>query len=260
MPSAAVGLPPTWPSRRSSTARFSPSAVHTASTRCASAPLSPARSDISAATASGPTLASLSRARSSADARSPEAELGQHAVEHQSVADVDGEPLEAEGGQQVGDDQGHLDVGRVGRGADRVEVALEELAVATPLGVLAPPHRGQVVALERGADGSQVLGGEAGEGNGEVEAEGDVPAAVVGEAEQLLVGLLAALAHQHLGVLQRRGVDGDEAVAAVDGPGPLEQPLAGDGQRRGIVPEALQGAGLDEGCGHGGLMAVGGRA
>ena len=59
-----------------------------------------------------------------------QAQLFEQAVEHQAVVDANLEALEAEGTHQVVDDQGHLDVGGVGGGADGVEVALPEFAVA----------------------------------------------------------------------------------------------------------------------------------
>ena len=109
----------------------------------------------------------------------------------------------------------------VGLGADGVEVALPEFAVAARLGVLAAPDRAHVVALERRAELADVLGREAGERNGQVEAQGHVAVAVILEAvEMSYVGLVAALAEQDFGVFQGRRVDGREAVGAVDRAGP----------------------------------------
>ena len=88
---------------------------------------------------------------------------------------------------QVVDDQRHLDVGGVGGRADGVEVALPEFAVAAVLRVFAAPDRPHVIALERRAQLADVLGGEAGERHGQVEAQGHVAAAVIGEAIELLV-------------------------------------------------------------------------
>ena len=135
------------------------------------------------------------------------------------------------------------------RGADRVEVALHELAVAAALRVLAAPHGGDVVALERRAQLADVLGGEAGQRHGEVEPQADVAAAVVLEAVELLVGFRAALAEQDFEVLQRRRVDRAEAVGAKDAPRGVDDLLARHHRLRQIVAEALERAGLDAGDG-----------
>ncbi len=89
--------------------------------------------------------------------------------------------------EKIVDDQGDLDVGGIGGGADGVEVALPKLAVAAALGVFAAPDRPHVIALERRAQPADMLGGEAGERHREIEAQGHVAAAGVGEAVELLV-------------------------------------------------------------------------
>ena len=97
---------------------------------------------------------------------------------------------------------------------DDVEIALHELAIAPALGVLAAPDLGHVVAPEGEVELVDVLGHEAGEGHGEVEAEGHVPAALVLEAVDLLVRLPAALAEENLRVFEGGGIDGHEAEGA----------------------------------------------
>jgi hypothetical protein len=140
------------------------------------------------------------------------------------------------------DDEYHLQVGHRTRRADRVEVALHELTVPATLSVLAAPHRRHVVALEGQPQVVEVLGREAGEGNGEVEPHPHVAAAMVLKAVQLLVGLLAALAGEDLQVFERRRVDRRETVGAVDAAGDVEHALAGQGLRRQVVAEALERA------------------
>ena len=110
--------------------------------------------------------------------------------------------------------------------ADRVEVALHELAVAAALRVLAAPHGGDVVPLERRAELADVLGGKAGQRHGEIEPQADVAAAVVLEAVELLVGLRAAFAEEDFEVLERRRVDRAEAVRAEHAPRGVDDPLA----------------------------------
>src|ERR1700679_498102 len=119
---------------------------------------------------------------------------------------MDAEALEAERGYQVIDDQDDLNVGGVAGGADGVEVALPELAEAAFLRPLAAPDRPHVVALERRAELVDILGREACEGHGQIEAQGHVVVAVR-ETVELLVRLRSALAEQDLAVLEGGGVD-----------------------------------------------------
>ena len=152
-----------------------------------------------------------------------------------------------------------LDVGEDALRTDRVEVALEELAIAASLRVLAPPNEPDVVALEGCPETSDVLRREASERHGEVEPHGDVPAAIVLEPIRLLVCLGAALAEQDLGVLERRRVDRGEAVAAEHANRSRDQRLACNRSCRQEVAEAFEGPGLNEGgVGHGVAVLGGG--
>ena len=153
--------------------------------------------------------------------------------------------LEADRPEQVVDHQGGFDVGGDRAGADRVEVALHELAVAAALRVLAAPDGGDVIALERRAQLADVLGGEPGQRHRQVEPQPDPTAAVVLKLVELLVGLLAPLAGEDFQVLQRRRVDRAEAVRAIDPPGRVDQPLARDHRLRQIVAETFERAGRD---------------
>ena len=149
---------------------------------------------------------------------------------------------------QVVDHQGGFDVGGDGAGADGVEIALHELAVAAALRVLAPPDRGDVVALQRHAQLVDVLGGEAGQRHRQVEPQPHPAAAVVLKLVKLLVGLLAPFAGQDFQVLQGRRVDRAEAVGAINPPGRVDQPLARNHRLRQIIAEALERARFDHGC------------
>ena len=91
---------------------------------------------------------------------------------------MNGEAFEAQGRQNIVDDQRDFDIGGVGIGADGVAVALVKLAVAAVLGVLAAPDRADVVALKGCAELADVLGGEAGEGHGQIETQGHVETSV----------------------------------------------------------------------------------
>ncbi len=145
------------------------------------------------------------------------------------------------------DHQGGLDVRGGGAGADGIEVALHELAEAAGLRPLAPPDRGDVVALEGRAQLVDVLRGEAGQRHGEIEPQPDPALALVLELVDLLVGFFAAFAGENFQVFQRRRVDGAEAVGAIDPPRRFHEPLAGDHRFRQVVAEALEGAGGDKG-------------
>ena len=144
------------------------------------------------------------------------------------------------------DDHQDLEVRRGGVRADDVEVDLDELAVAPALGVLPAPDLGHVVALEGQVQLVDVGGHEAGEGDGEVEAQGHVPLAVVPEAVDLLVRLPAALAQQDLRVLQGRGVDGHEAEAPENAGKLLLHRQAAHLRLRQGIAEAAQGLGIDD--------------
>ena len=154
--------------------------------------------------------------------------------------------LEADRAEQVVDDEHRFDIGGDAVGADRVEVALHELAVAAALRVLAAPDRGDVVALERRAEFADVLGGEAGERHGEVEPQADVAAAVVLEVVELLVGFVAPLAEEDFEVLERRRIDRAKAVGAIDAPGRVDDLLARHHRFRQIVAETFERARLNE--------------
>ena len=130
-------------------------------------------------------------------------------------------------------------------GADGVEIALHELAVAAALGVLAAPDGGDVVALERRAQLVDVLRGEAGQRHRQVETQPDPAAAVVLELVELLVGLFAPFAGQDFQIFQGRRVDGAEAVGAIDPPGGVDEPLAGNHHLRQIIAETFERAGND---------------
>ena len=76
-----------------------------------------------------------------------------------------------------------------------------------PCPVFSPRQTGPMcVALERRAELADVLGREAGEGHGQVEAQGHVAVAMIAEAVDELVGFVAALADAGFRVYSRAGV------------------------------------------------------
>ena len=56
---------------------------------------------------------------------------------------------------------------------------------------------------------------KAGKGNGQVKAQGHVPAALVFKAEDLLFCLPVGFAQKNLGIFQDRGVDGHKTEGTV---------------------------------------------
>ena len=143
-------------------------------------------------------------------------------------------------------DEQRLDVGGVGVGADGVEVALDELAIPTALGVLTAPDGSDVITLERRSNLSQVLRCKACERHGQVEPHRHVAVAAVLELEELLVGFLAPFAGQNLGILQGGSVDRAEAIAAEDAPRGLHQPLAHEHGFGQVIAEAFERARSDK--------------
>ena len=174
-----------------------------------------------------------------------QAEPFQQAREDHAVIDPDGEIAETDRSHQIVDHQGRFDVGGDRAGADGVEIALHELAIAAALSVLAPPYRGDVVSLERDAQFVEMFGGEAGQRHRQVEPQPHPAAAVVLKLVELLVGLFAPLAGQDFQVLQGGRVDGAEAVGAINPPGRVDQPFARNHRLRRIIAETLQRAGGD---------------
>ncbi len=88
--------------------------------------------------------------------------------------ELDPEPGQAERVQHVGDGHDGGCVGQQRIRADRVDVALEELAVATLAGPVCPPHGRDLVALERRRQLRAVARDHAGERHREVVAERQV--------------------------------------------------------------------------------------
>jgi hypothetical protein len=184
--------------------------------------------------------------RSTIDRHLRQAEPCEERVEHAPVGVVHLHAAQAEPEEALAHQQQDLEVGRCRLRADGVEIDLDELAVAAALGVLAAPDLGRVPALEGERKLAEMCGHEPGEGHGEVVAHGHVPAAVVGEPVDLLVGLAAALTEQHLRVLQHRRVNGREAVAVEH-----HLQLPNQGEAHGLpvgqeIPEPLQHLRLDK--------------
>jgi hypothetical protein len=149
----------------------------------------------------------------------------------------------------AGADGQTLRVGHQRVAADDVDVTLRELAEAAAPGRLGAPHRGDVIALER-FDEVAVHADDAGERHREVVAQRDVALAVVEEPVEQLVALVAVLAEQDVGVLERRRAQRREAERLEDAGDLVEHALAGEHHIGQIVAKTAQDARFDGG--HGG--------
>ena len=169
-----------------------------------------------------------------------DAERFQQPVQDQPVVDPNLKAVEADRGEQVVDDQRGLDVGGVGRGADGVVVALPELAVPALPRSLAAPHRAHRVPLERRPQLVDVLRAKPRERHSQVEPQPHLRlvAARAQHAVHELVGLVAALAEQHVERFHGRGVDRREPVGPADGADALQDALPRDHRGGEVVTEA----------------------
>ena len=193
-----------------------------------------------------PTLRSLSIARSTSTLFDSKPEPLEEGVENAPVGEVDGEALHAQRPHALPHEEQDFQVCRSGVRADHVEIHLDELAVASPLGVLPAPHLCRVPAPEGQGKLREVRGHEPRKGDRQVEAQRHVAVSVVAEPVHLLVRLAAPLAEEHLGVLEDRRIDGGKGEQPEDflqlsqDCEPLRLPL---GQE---VAEALEDARFDE--------------
>ena len=101
------------------------------------------------------------------------------------------------------DHEGRFDVGHDAGRADRVEVALHELAVPASLRVLTAQDGGDVVTLEGYSEFADMLGDETGQRHGQVEPQSHSTTTVIDELVQLAIGLCPPFALEDLEVLER---------------------------------------------------------
>ena len=150
-PAWPISLPATSGSTWRSTSSLPPAISESCSTCRACSAVAPATETISSATASGADLAEFVERPQNGRRAIGQPEPFQQAREHHAVVDADREVGETDRPEQIVDHQRGFDVGGDRAGADGVEIALHELAVAAALRVFAAPDRGDVVSLERHA-------------------------------------------------------------------------------------------------------------
>ena len=142
----------------------------------------------------------------------------------------------------------HLDFDHRRRRADRVHVALVELAEAAARGPVGAPHRLNLVALEESRQLAAVVGDDARERNGQVVAQREVglPGGLTFAALQHLVyelvAFFAVLPGQRLDVLERRRLERLEAVALVDATHDVDDVLPPPDVLRQEVAHAARGS------------------
>ena len=138
-----------------------------------------------------------------------------------AMIELDHEVVEPEPLQDFADGGQHLDLDDGRSRADRVDVALVELAESPPRRTVGAPHRLDLVPLEVLRQFAAVLGDDARERYGQVVAQGKVGFArrlVLATAQDLeneLVPLLAVLAGQRLDILERGRLERLESVALI---------------------------------------------
>jgi len=134
-------------------------------------------------------------------------ELFQQPIEHFTIVQSNREFLKTKCSEQVVNHQACFNIAGHRETADRVKVTLHELPVASSLGILSSPDRGDVVPLEGSPEGINVLGHEACQRDSEVKPQADVTPSMVLETIELAICFLAPLAGEDLQVFQRGRVD-----------------------------------------------------
>ena len=161
------------------------------------------------------------------------------------MVDADLEVLHAQGRHGIRDNLYGFEVRGSAIRTHDVEIALCELAIPAALSVLASPDFRDMVALERQVELPDVLRHKAREGDGQVEPQRHVPAAVVLEPVYLLVRLPAALSQEYFGILQDRSVYRYESERAKN-IFELSRKIASlDFGVRQEIPKAFQDSGLN---------------
>ena len=172
----------------------------------------------------------------------------QQARQHPAGVEQEPEAADAQPGQHVVDRADDLGVGQRRGTAQRVDVALGELAVPAVPGPVRPPDRAYRVPLVRHRQLAAVGGGHPGQWHRQVIAQRQVrlaAALVLAAAQDLedeLLALVPVLAHEDVEALERGGAERLEAVASEHRADQGERPLPGlelagkkvTGTRRGI--------------------------
>ena len=144
------------------------------------------------------------------------------AVSSGAVIEADVEVVEPKLRQHVRSGRADFSLDERRRRADRVHVALEELAEAPARRPVGPPDRLHLIPLEELGQLGLVVGDHAGQGHREVVAQGQIglsrglALAALQDLEDELIALVAVLAQQRLEVLDGRRLDRLEPVALVD--------------------------------------------
>src|SRR6266545_2861785 len=138
------------------------------------------------------------------------------------MIDANDKVIETQLRQRIGHRGAQLRFDHRRAGAERIDIALIELAEAAARGAIGAPHRLDLIPLEQPGQLALVLRDDARERHGEVVAQRQVGLAtrlVFAALENLeyeLVALLAVLAEERFDVLDRRRFERLESVPLVD--------------------------------------------
>lgn len=146
----------------------------------------------------------------------PEAQDVKEAVEDLAVVDTDLKAPEAQGGEGIVDDGGHLGlVGDIQRAvADHIDIGLIKLPEPAPLCPLSPVDLSDLKAPEGESKFIVVQRHILGQGDGEIKTQAEVRVPF-GKAVYLLFGLSAAFSQKHLAGLDGGGIQGGKTIERV---------------------------------------------
>ena len=165
----------------------------------------------------------------------------QNAVENLAVVDVNDELIfKSEPAKERVDYQNRLDIRLDARRSNRIEVALNELAITPVLRVLSTPNRGDVVSLKRRAEFVNMLSRKSGKRHCQVEPHADVAPAGVLELVHLLVRFVRAFALKNLQIFQSWRIDRSKTKRFVHLRRGVDNLTAGNHRFRKVIPETLK--------------------
>ena len=171
--------------------------------------------------------------------------LLQQAVQHFAVVDTNRETLNADAFKQIVDHKQRFDVCRVAESTNGIEIALQKFPEPSSCRTFTPPDRPDVIAPKRHAQFLNVLSRKPGQRHRQIKPHCHFAIALIGETEDLLVRFFTALAEQHFRILKRRRIDRRVAIAAIHGPGDINQTFAGHHLIGKKVPKSTERLRLD---------------
>ena len=173
-----------------------------------------------------------------------QARIWREGSEDGAVIDADRVVREAAAGEDGVIDRHPLGVRDHTAGADDIRVALPELAETSLLRAVSAPNRAHVIALEGKDEIVRMHRDDAGEWNRQIVAHPNTTPAVIGEAIEQFLALIAELALQDFDCLQDRRVQWLVAESLEDAAQDARNMLLQSHLRGQIIAESTQDAGL----------------